>query len=57
MPASETKTVVAYVLRKFPKLSETFVLNEILGLEAAGVKVQIFSLMPPSDPRFHDGLV
>ena len=57
MPVSETKLVVAYVLRKFPKLSETFILNEILGLEAAGVKVQIFSLMPPRDPRFHDGLV
>jgi len=47
---------VGYVLRKFPKLSETFVLNEILGLEARGLKVQIFSLLPPRDPRFHDQL-
>ncbi|HVS16642.1 MAG TPA: glycosyltransferase [Thermoanaerobaculia bacterium] len=57
MPKGDGKLVVAYVLRKFPKLSEAFVLNEILGLERAGVKVQVFSLMPPTDPRFHDGLV
>ena len=56
MSKPETDLVVSYVLRKFPKLSETFVLNEILGLEKIGVKVQIFSLMPPTDPRFHDGL-
>ena len=35
---------VGYVVRKFPVLSETFILNEILALEAMGVKVQIFSL-------------
>lgn len=56
MPRSESKLVVGYVLRKFPKLSETFVLNEILGLESRGVRVHIFSLLPPRDPRFHEGL-
>jgi glycosyltransferase involved in cell wall biosynthesis len=56
VPKSADRLVVSYILRKFPKLSETFVLNEILGLEDAGVKVQIFSLMAPTDPRFHDGL-
>jgi glycosyltransferase involved in cell wall biosynthesis len=56
MSTPDNRPVVAYVLRKFPKLSEMFILNEILGLEAAGVKVHIFSLMPPTDPRFHDDL-
>jgi glycosyltransferase involved in cell wall biosynthesis len=56
VPRPEERLVVGYVLRKFPKLSETFVLNEILGLESLGVKVQIFSLLPPRDPRFHEGL-
>jgi glycosyltransferase involved in cell wall biosynthesis len=56
MPQPEARLVVGYVLRKFPKLSETFVLNEILGLESLGVKVHIFSLLPPRDPRFHEGL-
>lgn len=48
---------VAYVLRKFPVLSETFILNEILALELAGVKVYIFSLAPTRDQYFHERLV
>jgi glycosyltransferase involved in cell wall biosynthesis len=50
------KSVVAYVLRKFPVLSETFVLNEILALEARGVEIHIFALAPSRDPRFHEGV-
>jgi glycosyltransferase involved in cell wall biosynthesis len=48
---------VGYVLRQFPVLSETFILNEILAIEAKGVPVHIFSLAPPKDPRFHGNLV
>jgi hypothetical protein len=44
---------VAYVLKVFPRLSETFILNEILELERQGIAVEIFSLNPPRDPRFH----
>ncbi len=44
---------IGYVLKMFPRLSETFVLNELLELEAQGVEVEIFSLMPPTEPRFH----
>jgi glycosyltransferase involved in cell wall biosynthesis len=47
---------VGYVLRKFPVLSETFVLNEILALEERGIPVHIFALAPPRDPRFHEGV-
>jgi colanic acid/amylovoran biosynthesis glycosyltransferase len=47
---------VAYVLRKFPVLSETFVLSELLGLEDEGVPLHVFSLMRGNDPRFHDDL-
>lgn len=50
------KETVGYVVRKFPVLSETFILNEILALEAMGLKVQIFSLAPTRDPRFHEGV-
>lgn len=50
------KTVVGYVLRKFPVLSETFVLNEILALESMGVEVHVFALAPSRDPRFHEGV-
>lgn len=47
---------VGYVLRKFPVLSETFILNEILALEAQGVPVHIFSLARPNVVRFHEDL-
>ncbi len=47
---------IGYVLKMFPRLSETFVLNEILELERQGAEVQIFSLMHPADGRFHAGV-
>jgi hypothetical protein len=47
---------VGYVLRKFPVLSETFILNEILGLERIGVPIHVFALAPPRDPRYHEGI-
>ena len=57
MPKEKKHTEgVAYILRKFPVLSETFILNEILNLEARGIRVHIFSLERPNDPRFHEDL-
>lgn len=38
------KPTVAYVLRAFPRLSETFILNEILSLRRRGVAVQIYAM-------------
>jgi glycosyltransferase involved in cell wall biosynthesis len=35
---------VAYVVRSWPRLSQTFVLNEILALERLGVGITIFAL-------------
>ncbi len=37
---------VGYVLRIFPKTSETFIIQEMLQLEAMGGEVQIFTLSP-----------
>lgn len=47
---------VGYVLKMYPRFSETFILNEILAHEAAGLPVTIFSLRPPNDGRFHEAL-
>ena len=47
---------IAYVLKKFPRLSETFILNEILELERQGVEVTVFSLHKPDDGLFHGSL-
>lgn len=35
---------VAYVMSRFPKLTETFVLDEILELERTGISVEVFPL-------------
>jgi colanic acid/amylovoran biosynthesis glycosyltransferase len=56
MPSHRETGRIGYVLRKFPVLSETFVLQEILALEARGVPVHILSLARPNDPRYHQDL-
>ena len=47
---------VGYVVKKYPRLSETFILDEILGLQEAGVEVSVFSLRLPDEGRFHGDL-
>lgn len=37
----------------YPRLSETFILNEILELERRGVEVVIFSMLRPNEERHH----
>ncbi len=44
---------VAYVLKRFPRLSETFIANEILALEARGLKIRIISLNRADSKVFH----
>ena len=44
---------VAYILKMFPRFSETFILSEILELERRGMSLRIFSLRHPNDGRFH----
>lgn len=39
---------IVYVLKMFPRLSETFITNEVLELERRGVPVRIVSLMRPT---------
>jgi hypothetical protein len=48
--------VIAYIVKRYPRFSETFILNEILAHEAAGRTVQIFSLYPPNDTHFQDAI-
>ncbi|UVI35579.1 glycosyltransferase family 4 protein [Brevibacterium spongiae] len=46
----------AYVLKMYPRFSETFIVSEILAREAAGEDLVIFSLRPSTDTRFHPEL-
>lgn len=45
---------VAYVVKMYPRFSETFIVSEILAHEAAGLRVEIFSLRAPVDTHFQD---
>lgn len=47
---------IGYVLKMYPRFSETFIVNEILAHEAAGLPIEILSLRPPVDGRFHAAL-
>lgn len=53
MSAAESQRI-GYVLKRYPRYSETFIVNEILAHEAAGLEIEIFALRPPSDTHFQD---
>ena len=44
---------IAYLLKMYPRFSETFVLAELLELERQGVRLHVFSLKKPNDGVFH----
>ena len=44
---------VAFVLKGYPRLSETFITQEILALERRGLDIVIFSLRRPTDKDRH----
>ncbi|HXR57967.1 MAG TPA: glycosyltransferase family 4 protein [Burkholderiales bacterium] len=44
---------VAFVLKGYPRLSETFIAQEIAALERRGLEILIVSLRHPTDPRRH----
>lgn len=45
---------LAVVVKGYPRLSETFVAQEILALERLGLDILIVSLRRPTDPTVHD---
>lgn len=47
-------THVGYVVKRYPRYSETFIVNEILAHEAAGLDVTVFALRPPVDTHFQE---
>ncbi|MFV0535197.1 MAG: hypothetical protein ACK5MR_16330, partial [Cumulibacter sp.] len=56
LPVNERSTSTAkvgYVLKVYPRFSETFVVTEILAREAAEEDLAIFALRPTTDARFH----
>lgn len=47
---------VGYVLKRYPRFSETFVVNEILAHEAIGLDIDIFALRPTVDTHFQHAI-
>lgn len=50
-PGSEVR--VAYIMSRFPKITETFILFEILAVEKLGVPVEVFPLLRERQPVSH----
>ena len=44
---------VAFVLKGYPRLSETFIAQEIAALEKRGLEILIVSLRRPTDGALH----
>jgi glycosyltransferase involved in cell wall biosynthesis len=51
-PVPEPRAV-AVVLKGWPRLSETFIAQELRGLEARGVALRLYSLRQPTDKHVH----
>src|SRR5437867_9490823 len=45
---------VGYVVKRYPRYSETFIVNEIIAHEKAGLAIEIFALRPSNDTHFQD---
>lgn len=48
-----TSAPVAYLLKGYPRLSETFILQEILALERRGMHLCLFSIIDPKEQVVH----
>ena len=44
---------IGYVLKVYPRFSETFIVTEMLAREALGDELRIYALRPTTDARFH----
>lgn len=47
------KNVVGYIVSAWPRLSETFILNEVLAVERLGVPLRIYSIKDPGPAPVH----
>ena len=47
---------IAFILKGFPRLSETFITNEILLLEELGFRIHIFAMRNPGESKIHENV-
>ncbi len=53
---SNQQPALGMILKGYPRISETFISNEILLLEQMGIRVHIFSMRHPREPFCHDSV-
>ena len=52
-PAFDARRPLGVLVKVYPKLSETFILEELLGLERMGWALRLYSLAPATDALSH----
>src|ERR671914_743780 len=52
-PVPRPKPRIAYVVSRFPKITETFVLYEIVALESKGFEVDLYPLLRSNEVVVH----
>ncbi len=53
MQSAISDTPIGFLVKTYPKISETFILEELLGLERQGLRPQIFAMRRPTDAICH----
>ncbi|MDH5563023.1 MAG: glycosyltransferase, partial [Nitrospirota bacterium] len=51
---SKDHSSIAYILMEYPRVSESFIINEIFQLERMGASLQLFSVKKPKDAKVHE---
>ena len=46
-PTSGQTPGLAYLVSRYPAISHTFILREVLGLRALGLRIEVASINPP----------
>jgi hypothetical protein len=54
MSSGADRRRIAVVVKGYPRLSETFIAQELLGLERRGLALTIVSLRHPTDSAVHE---
>jgi colanic acid/amylovoran biosynthesis glycosyltransferase len=52
-PTPEPRRRVGYVLKRYPRISETFVASELIELERLGERLTVFAVSRPEEPFAH----
>jgi glycosyltransferase involved in cell wall biosynthesis len=55
-PTQPAAARIGYLLYRYPRYSETFIVNEILSLEKHGLPLSILAIKPSEDGIFHESI-